>query len=322
MKLADAVHAYVDWKRSLGFRFRTTGNVLKAFAREAGPIGVHDVTQQIVESFLNGPQPRITSSWHTKHYALAGLFRFGLQRGLLSTSPLPHFVPKRPEYARPYIYSAEELQRILDGSKILDARNRRSGQAASIPPLAFRTLVLMLYGAGLRLSEALALTTDDVDLSAGLLVVRNTKFFKTRLLPIGPKLCSALRLYEENRLTLLSRPPSVSSFLLRRHGIAISHQAAERCFRMVRSHVGMRREDGAYFQPRLHDLRHSFAVHRLVAWYRQGEDVQRLLPKLSTYLGHIGLAETQHYLTMTPDLLREAGRRFETYVRPETGHDQ
>ena len=79
----------------------------------------------------------------------------------------------------------------------------------------------------------------------------------------------------------------------------------------------MRRHDGAYFQPRLHDLRHSFAVHRLVAWYRQGADVQLLLPKLSTYLGHIHLAETQHYLTMTPDLLCEAGRRFESYAALE-----
>jgi site-specific recombinase XerD len=86
---------------------------------------------------------------------------------------------------------------------------------------------------------------------------------------------------------------------------------------MVRSHLDMRRHDGAYFQPRLHDLRHTFAVHRLVAWYRQGADVQVLLPKLSTYLGHIHLAETQHYLTMTPDLLREAGRRFESYAALE-----
>jgi integrase/recombinase XerD len=92
---------------------------------------------------------------------------------------------------------------------------------------------------------------------------------------------------------------------------------AERYFRILRSRIGIRRSDRAYFQPRLHDLRHSFAVHRLVAWYRQGADVQLLLPKLSTYLGHISLAETQHYLTMTPDLLREAGRRFETYVGAE-----
>jgi integrase/recombinase XerD len=317
MKLAQVVEDYVAWKRSLGFRFRTAGNIVKAFAREAGPIDIPDVSQQVVAAFLKGLRPPIRSSWHTKHSALAGLVRFALQRGLLSTSPLPFFVPKRPEYARPYIYSTDQLQRILDGSKILDARNRKSGQAASIAPLTFRTLILVLYGAGLRLSEALALTVDDVDLSAATLVVRNTKFFKTRLLPIGPKLSSALDLYAENRLALLNRPPSANTFFLRRHGIAISGQAGERYFGMVRSHVGLCRQDGAYFQPRLHDLRHSFAVHRLVAWYRQGADVQLLLPKLSTYLGHIGLAETQHYLTMTPDLLREAGQRFESYATVE-----
>jgi site-specific recombinase XerD len=151
-----------------------------------------------------------------------------------------------------------------------------------------------------------------VDLSASTLVVRNTRFFKTRLLPIGPRLSSALGLYAESRLALLNRPPAANAFFLRRHGIAISGQAAERYSRRVRSHLRMRRQDGAYFQPRLHDLQHPFAVHRLVAWYRQGADVQLLLPKLSTYLGHIGLAETQHYLTMTPDLLRVASRRFES----------
>jgi len=317
MKLAQVVEDYVAWKRSLGFRFRTAGNIVKAFSRDAGPIDVHDVSQQVVTGFLRGPRPAVRSSWHTKYYVLVGLCRFALQRGLLSTSPLPFFVPKRPEYAKPYIYSTDELRRVLKGSEILDARNRRSGQAASIAPLTFRTLILLLYGAGLRLSEALALTTGDVDLSAGTLVVRNTKFFKTRLLPIGPKLSSALGLYAESRLALLNRPPSANTFFLRRHGIAISGQAAERYFGMVRSHVGLRRHDGAYFQPRLHDLRHTFAVHRLVAWYRQGADVHLLLPKLSTYLGHVGLAETQHYLTMTPDLLREAGRRFESYAALE-----
>jgi integrase/recombinase XerD len=314
MKLAQVVDGYVGWKRSLGFRFRTSGNILNAFAREAGPIEIHDVSQQVVADFLRGTRPPIRSSWHTKHYALVGLVRFALQRGLLSMSPLPFVVPKRPEYARPYIYSTEELQQILDGSKILDARNRKSGQAASIAPLTFRTLILVLYGAGLRLSEALALAVDDVDLSASILVVRNTKFLKSRLLPIGPRLSSQLGRYADTRLTLLNRPPSANTFFLRRHGTAISGQAAERYFGMVRSHLGMSRGDGAYFQPRLHDLRHTFAVHRLVAWYRQGADVQLLLPKLSTYLGHIGLAETQHYLTMTPDLLREAGRLFERYA--------
>ena len=161
------------------------------------------------------------------------------------------------------------------------------------------------------------LTVDDVDLSESLLVVRNTKFFKTRLLPIGPKLSSALRLYAGKRLALVDRPPSATTFLLHRRGSAISRQCAERYFRTIRHRLGIKRLDGAYFQPRLHDLRHAFAVHRVVAWYQQGADVQLLLPKLSTYLGHVRLADTQPYLSMTPELLREASRRFEGYAQPE-----
>ncbi len=143
------------------------------------------------------------------------------------------------------------------------------------------------------------------------------KFFKTRLLPIGPKLSSVLGVYAEKRLALVNRPPLGSAFFLRRRGTAIPRFAAEHYFKIVRSRIGIARDDGAYFQPRLHDLRHTWAVHRLVAWYRQGADVQLLLPKLSTYLGHISLVETQHYLTMTPELLREAGRRFENYATLE-----
>ena len=96
---------------------------------------------------------------------------------------------------------------------------------------------------------------------------------------------------------------------------------AERAFVNLRNIAGISREDGARYQPRLHDLRHAMAVHRLVAWYREGADVQRLLPQLATYLGHVDVAATQRYLTMTPELLRQASRRFEGYAKPEVCHD-
>ena len=146
-----------------------------------------------------------------------------------------------------------------------------------IPALTFRTLILLLYGAGLRLGEALSLTLDDVDLPANLLVVRNTKFFKTRLLPIGPRLSSALGLYLEQRVVLVRRPPAGNACLLRRDGIPISLWTAERYFRILRSRTGIGRRDGAYFQPRLHDLR-QHAGSRIMpgsAWksaFRAGND--------------------------------------------------
>jgi len=290
--------------------------VLRTFMRVSGAIEVNDVTRDTVRAFLKRSGP-ITSGWHKKYYTLAGLFRFAIQRGLMSTSPVAYRLPKRPAYATPYIYSEDELRRMLDATSALDRPHPKNGQPATIPALKFRTLILLLYGAGLRLNEALACTVDVVDIPANMIVVRSTKVFKTRWVPIGRRLSSALHLYADTRLADIRRPPTRDAFLLRREGLPISLYTAERYFRILRRRIGIRRSDRAYSQPRLHDLRHSFAVHSLVAWYRQGADVQLLLPTLSTYRGHISLAETQHYLTMTPDLLREAGRRFETYLGVE-----
>lgn len=320
MKIAQVVEEYIALKRSIGMRFTTQRSVLKAFCGAIGSVDATEIEQAGVQAFLSRSQP-ITSSWHLRFYALRGLFRFAIERGFMIASPLPHIIPKQPAYAKPYIYSPEELRRLLDAAKELDSRQKNSIRG-TIPAQTFRTLILLLYGAGLRLSEALALTIDDVDLSANQLVVRNTKFYKTRLLPIGPKLSAALALYAQSRAVLSERPPASAAFFLRRWGKPLSGPSVEYYFRLVRARADLGRSDGAYFQPRLHDLRHTFAVHRLVAWYRSGADVQRLLPQLSTYLGHIGLAETQHYLTMTPELLREANRRFESYASLEVGYDK
>jgi len=320
MTLAQLIDTYVSHKRSLGRRFDSAAKIFTMFDRAVGPVDVAALDQETVRAFLNRSQ--LSSSWHTKYYALHGLFRFAIQRGLLSASPLPYLIPKRPAYATPYIYSPEELRRLLDATATLEVHYPKNGQRPGIQPLTLRTLILLLYGAGLRLTEALSLTTDDVDLSAHCLVVRNTKFFKSRLLPVGPKLASTLAHYADQRVALAGRPAATTAFFLDRWGKAIARQTAERYFRIIRDRIGLQRRDGAYFQPRLHDLRHSFAVHRLVAWYRSGTDVQRLLPQLSTYLGHLGLAETQHYLSMTPELLREASQRFERYATPEVRHDQ
>lgn len=320
MNLAPIIDSYVSHQRTLGMRFDSSAKILRSFQRAIGPVEADQIDEEAVRAFLN--RCPITSTWHTRYYALNGLFRFAIQRGLLEASPMPYRIPKRPAYATPYIYSPQELCRLLDATATLDVHYPKNGHCPGIQPQTLRTLILLLYGAGLRVSEALSLTTDDVDLAAQYLVVRNTKFFKTRLLPIGPKLASALALYADNRVALARRLPTTTAFFLGRWGRAISRHTAERYFRVIRDRIGLKRCDGAYFQPRLHDLRHTFAVHRLVAWYRSGADVQRLLPQLSTYLGHVGLAETQHYLTMTPELLREASQRFESYANLEVSHDQ
>ncbi|WP_316679261.1 tyrosine-type recombinase/integrase [Ralstonia chuxiongensis] len=179
--------------------------------------------------------------------------------------------------------------------------------------LVLRAGLVLLYGAALRLGEALSVTIADVDLSASLLQVRETKFFKSRLVPLGQDLTSVLSGYLVLRKD--QHPVSETSpFFCCRDGRPVPRHLAEAAFRRARDYAGIKRGGGPRCQPRLHDLRHSGVVHRLVAWYRSGVDLQDLLPKLATYLGHVDLHATQRYLTMTPELLREASLRFEHYA--------
>ena len=309
MKLAQVVHDYISLKQSLGSRFHTEATILKSFCNALGKVTIVDVEPHQVNSYLSGSGP-VTLFWHRKYEALSGFYRFVLGRGYVLHSPLPMIVPKRPQPFRPYIYSQQELR------DLLKATGEYETPRTTLEEATLRTLLLLLYGAGLRIGEALALTHDDVNLDAALLTIRESKFYKTRLVPIGLQLTAVLRTYADDRYQHGHSAP----FFITRTGTAVTRGLAERAFVRLRDIAGVVREDGARYQPRLHDLRHSMAVHRLVAWYREGANVQRLLPQLATYLGHINVASTQRYLTMTPDLLHEASQRFMCYAQPEAHH--
>ena len=182
-----------------------------------------------------------------------------------------------------------------------------------------RTLLLLLYGAGLRVGEARHLRVADVDIAAALLTVHESKFYKSRLLPVGPQLADALHNYANDRVLRPLPQRENSTFLANRDGTPVRKTTAQTAFRHLRIAAGIDHTDKAVQSPCLHSLRHSFAVHRLTAWYREGADVQRLLPALSTYLGHAGLSETQVYLSMTPELLQEASLRFEDFASTNKG---
>ena len=136
----------------------------------------------------------------------------------------------------------------------------------------------------------------DVDFSEGVLLIRETKFYKSRLLPMGSYLKEALTAYATARREAGHSELPESPFFVGRKGSHVTIHTAQQSFRQLRKHAGIHRSDGARYQPRLHDLRHAFAGNRVVAWYKAGSDVQRLLPKLSTYLGHVSLSSTQRYL--------------------------
>ena len=308
MTLAQAVADYVTLKQALGMRFRTEARILTAFCRALGDVALPEVTPAAVQAYLAGSGP-LTTFWHRKYEALTGFYRFALGRGYAVRSPLPTTVPQRPAPFVPYLYTPAEVQRLLAATDRL-----HSAPSAPLPAATVRTLLLLLYGTGLRLGEALGLALTDVDLPERLLTIQAGKFYKTRLVPVGPELAQVLTAYAQVRQRLPRPAGLASAFLALRTGHPLSRGRAEATFRRLRGAAGLRRTDGARYQPRLHDFRHSFAVRRLVAWYQAGADVQRLLPHLATYLGHADLAATQRYLTLTPELLTAASQRFAAYA--------
>jgi site-specific recombinase XerD len=314
MRLVELIERYIGYRQGLGERFYTNANHLRAFGRAVGTrAAVTAVRPEQVEAFLTGAGP-VTSAWHSKHNALTGFYRYALARGYVTASPLPTVQPKRPPAFVPYIYSHEEVRRLLQAAESFRSRCTR------LEPITARTMILLLYGTGLRVREAINLNRADVDLADAVLTVRHTKFYKSRLVPIAGQLRDVLAQYAAGRPPAVNEPEGTASFFSMRSGARVSQAALEHRFQRLRERANVCRSDGARYQPRLHDLRHTFAVHRLTSWYRQGADVQRFLPQLSVYLGHVYLCSTQVYLSMTPELLQEAGARFENYAQGEE-HD-
>lgn len=302
MTLHKAVEQYVSLKRSLGFRFHSENVILTAFAKAMGKVSLSQVKPRALRAYLDGKGP-VTRHWHRKWETLRPFYRYAMARGLVRHSPLPAHAPKLDVTFTAYIYTQQQLRALLQA-----ITPERTGGVA---PPTVRALLLLLYGAGLRISEALHLEPQDVDLSERLLCIRQSKFFKTRWVPIGPKLTLVLQAQERQRPASARSHPR---FFLTKRGTPISRSTSERIFARLRSAAGVQRTDGGRFQPRLHDLRHSAAVHRLVAWYHAEADVQSLLIKLSAYLGHVDLAATQKYLTWTPELRTQAKERFARYA--------
>jgi integrase/recombinase XerD len=274
---------------------------------------IEKVTPEAVRSFLDGGKQIITSDWFMKYSAIGPFFRYARTHGYMTHNVLPLSIPKQTRFFQPYIYSVEDMQRLL---RVANSRHRGVWH---IELNTMRVLLLLLYGSGLRISEALNLQHRDVDLDEAVLTVRETKFFKTRLVPVGPDLAAVLRNYF-NRKWSRKESNRGLPFLVTHDNQPLNLQTTELTYKRIREEALVSRTDRRY-QPRLHDLRHTFAVTRVLTWYRQGENVQRLLPHLSTYLGHVRLQSTTRYLSLTAELLEEASSRFKQYAEPEVRND-
>ena len=320
MTLREAVDRYVAWQRDHGAKFRSSAQTLDTFCRRIGEHRACDsVGEDEVRRFLAG-KAGLTRTRAVKYGTLAGFYRFALSRGHVSCIPMPprEAEPRPPQVAPSFIFTHEELRRLF---KAAGGGRRR---CPKLDAETFRTFLLLLYGAGLRSGEARRLTLADVDLDSAVLAVNDTKFYKSRLVPVGADLLGVLRRYA----TVRSRRPRIegtqSTFFACRDGSPLSKSIVRNAFRATLRAAGIDKSKPGCRAACLHSLRHTFATHRLASWYRQEVDVQRLLPALSTYLGHNSVAATQVYIAMTPELLDEASRRFERYVEhnPSPGPGQ
>lgn len=308
MTLERLARDYLTHKQALGNQYNSEGFVLRAFCKHLGDRQTDGIKLEHMQDFLHAG----CSSADTvarKYSVIGGFSQYLSERHGIDLPILP-MLPRNPALSSfvPYIYSHEELARLIQAIE----PTCQFGHVL-IETHTVRAIVLLLYGAGLRRGEAFRLNRDDVDLDQAILTIRQTKFHKTRLVPMGKDLNDALTQYQECDDLLHTRCSNGPFFHMRKGG-RIEQFPVQRLWRRLCQHANIEREGGARNQPRLHDLRHTAAVHRLIAWYRSGVDLNKLLPMLATYLGHGSIAGTQRYLTLTPELLQEASQRFESYA--------
>jgi integrase len=203
----------------------------------------------------------------------------------------------------PHIYSDEEVAALLDATRVIKPTN-------ALPPHTFRAFFGLLAAAGMRCGEALALQRDQVDLADGRLLILKGKLGKTRELPLHPSTIDALRVYAERRDTAFRRGRKSEAFFLSRRGTALDYQRVTVTFRQLRRQLGWHRDP----PPRVHDLRHTFAVRNLLRWCRTGDDIDSKIISLTAYMGHVHVTSTYWYLTAVPELMAISAARFETYA--------
>jgi len=267
MTLREAIEQYIIWRQAHGAKLTTGANLLRQFLGYAdGDAACDAVTTAQVLLFLAGAGP-LTRHRENKYYALAGFWRHAISRGHATRSPLPDNEPRSPVRAPPYIYSRDELRRLFDPAAVEISRRG----AIQLDAVTFRTLLLLLYGAGLRFGEATRLTLADVDLAEAFLTIRATKFYKSRLVPVGPQLATVLDGYIQLRRRAGVAQGETAFLLANQDGSPLASSTVQAAFDALRRVTGVHGTAGGRQIPRLHDLRHNSGTRIIPA-----TDVQRM----------------------------------------------
>ena len=306
--LHAALDEYLAMRRAFGHELRLAGHLLQQFVAFADRAGATYVSTDLALAWATQPASAQPPEWTRRLGIVRRFAEYCSALDPQTTVPPPGLLPHRYRRPQPYIYRDEEITHLLDAARRLPSAN-------GLRPHTYATLFGLYAVTGMRCREPLRLDRDDVDLVNGVLTVRGTKFGKSRYVPLHASTQRALQDYATCRDRLCCNPDT-PGFFVSELGTRLTHWSVRRTFVKLSHQIGLRGA-GDSRGPRLHDLRHRMAVNTLVRWYRDGVDVERHLPELSTYLGHAHITDTYWYLTATPELLRHAVLRLEPSQRED-----
>ncbi len=307
--LKDHLASYLEFKRSLHFTsfggssLRSLAHDLDYYLTFFGIWSLEQLTDGTLNSWVHIMNHQSASTKNKKLVFVRGFFKYLLRIGVVQKNPalcLP-FLKTNP--SKPHIYSLKEIQKILS-----EAALYKEKRPHDLWGWTLETMLFLIYACGLRISEAIKLKIQDVDFEENALSLWETKFHKERLVPFSSAVAQKLKSYLARRLQSYPWTSSKAPFFRSLSGLCRAG-TVESHFRKILVRCALAKPKGR--GPRIHDLRHTFAVHRLYKWYQEGHDIQNRLPLLSTYMGHVSVENTQVYLTVTQALLREADRRFQ-----------
>ena len=300
--LQNALGDYLAMRRALGFKLRQAGKALLHFVLFLENRGAEYITTPLALEWALEPASAKPATWAQRLSYVRGFAQYVSASDTRTEIPSCQLLPHKVARARPYIYTELEVEQLMQAAQEMPGKH-------AIQKRTYYCLLGLLAVSGMRISEALNLKAAHVDLSAGVLTIEGTKFGKSRLLPLHTSTQKILADYLQCRNQFL-RDFDADYFFVNMVGNRLDSGTFRRTFYELSRKIGLRGKDAAS-GPRLHDFRHRFAVETLLRWYRHDEDVERRLPTLSTYLGHVHVSDTYWYLTSYPELMGESVKRLE-----------
>ena len=296
--LADQVAEYLALRRSLGFALVREEQLLGQFVAYLETAGAENLRSELAIAWAKAPSEASPNQW-AKRLGIVRRFAIYL-RTIDDTVEVPPsgVFPTSRRRRSPYLFSERDVERLLEAARRLSSPLRAA---------THETLFGLLAASGMRIGEALGLARGDVDLDTGVITIRHAKFDRTRLVPLHESTTAALRTYAATRDKLCPRPRA-DVFFCSSVGTALDRTGVDKTLREITTTLGLRT---ATVRPRVHDLRHGFAVRTLVNWQRSQVSIDRHLPTLSGYLGHVAPSDTYWYLSAVPELMELAASQLE-----------